>query len=67
MFEDDGGLLEGASMCATTSILSPVCDAKAFTGVNKAIRNTGTSNKLKYLFSFIFFISDKKCEINYND
>ncbi|MDD6728058.1 MAG: hypothetical protein PUE08_02420 [Eubacteriales bacterium] len=51
---------EGASMCAITSILLFACDAKAFTGNNKAIRSTGINTKLKYLFSLIFFISDKK-------
>ena len=59
MFEGDEISLEGASIRAITSILSSVCEAKAFTGVNNAIRNTEINIKHKQLFSFIFFISDK--------
>lgn len=59
MIVEDGDSSVGASMRAITSILSSVCEAKAFTGVNKAIRNTEIKIKCKYLFSFIFFISDK--------
>lgn len=55
-FDEDSS--EGASMCAITSIPSSACNAKAFIGDNKAIRNKGINIKHKYLFSFIFFILD---------
>ncbi|MGN1315848.1 MAG: hypothetical protein ACI4VW_02185 [Acutalibacteraceae bacterium] len=44
---DDAGFSSGASMCATISIPSSVCNAKALMGVNKAIKNTEISIKHK--------------------
>lgn len=47
IISDDEGSSSGASIRAITSIPASFCDAKAFMGDNKAIRNKGINIKHK--------------------